>query len=250
MNQPQNASAMVRLREMILRGELVAGEHVGEATLAELIGTTPALLRPALLALAHEGVLAELGGRGFVIRSSSEDEIHDVLDLRGAVEGVAARRIAEQGPTARFVAELRDCLRDGDRIFQRRTLTSRDKETYAEMNQRFHALILQEAASATLTDALERNARKPFASPGAIAFEDPDMVRAYDILRYAHRQHHAILDAIGNGQGARADALMREHVGPAKESLGIRRVRRSDTTEIRPSATLHETARGRSLQSS
>jgi DNA-binding GntR family transcriptional regulator len=43
----------------------------------------------------------------------------------------------------------------------------------------------------------------------------------YDMLSYAHRQHHAIVEALEQGQGARAEALMREHANAVKESINL-----------------------------
>jgi GntR family transcriptional regulator of vanillate catabolism len=43
----------------------------------------------------------------------------------------------------------------------------------------------------------------------------------YDILHYAHRQHHGIVDALERGQSGRAEALMREHANIAQESINI-----------------------------
>jgi len=44
-------------------------------------------------------------------------------------------------------------------------------------------------------------------------------IQMYDMLNYAHRQHHAIVEALERGQSARAEALMREHANSAKESI-------------------------------
>jgi DNA-binding GntR family transcriptional regulator len=52
---------------------------------------------------------------------------------------------------------------------------------------------------------------------------------------YAHRQHHYIVDALERGEGARVEALMREHVNPVKESLnllGMQETHRPPTTLI------------------
>jgi GntR family transcriptional regulator of vanillate catabolism len=43
----------------------------------------------------------------------------------------------------------------------------------------------------------------------------------YATLAYAHRQHHYIVSALERGEGARAEALMREHTNPVKENLNI-----------------------------
>jgi GntR family transcriptional regulator of vanillate catabolism len=37
------------------------------------------------------------------------------------------------------------------------------------------------------------------------------MGREFQRLNFAHRQHHAVVKALRSGQGARAEALMREH---------------------------------------
>ena len=37
------------------------------------------------------------------------------------------------------------------------------------------------------------------------------MPREYRRFSFAHMQHHAVYDALINGQGARAEGIMREH---------------------------------------
>ena len=58
------------------------------------------------------------------------------------------------------------------------------------------------------------------------------------ILCYAHRQHHAIVDALLNGQAARVEALMREHVAPMKEGLSLLKERISRNGEPESSAEM------------
>jgi GntR family transcriptional regulator of vanillate catabolism len=43
----------------------------------------------------------------------------------------------------------------------------------------------------------------------------------HETLAYAHRQHHYIVSALEHGEGARVEALMREHTNPVKENLNI-----------------------------
>lgn len=38
-----------------------------------------------------------------------------------------------------------------------------------------------------------------------------NLIREYRRFNFAHMQHHAVVDALVNGQGARAEAIMREH---------------------------------------
>jgi GntR family transcriptional regulator of vanillate catabolism len=219
----QHARVIVALREMILRGALAPGERVAEIAIAERLGVSRTPIRQALPVLAQEGLLSPAGARGFVVRSFSVQDVLDALDVRGALEGLVARRIAERGAGPEMLRELRSCLTAGDAIFAGRRLFSEgDESRYAEMNGRFHALI-DAAASPVISEARALNDRVPFASASALAFDKASSQPIFEILSYAHRQHHAIVDALEKGEGGRVEALMREHVQPVKQSLNLLR---------------------------
>ncbi|MGH6991273.1 MAG: hypothetical protein ACREE3_15350, partial [Stellaceae bacterium] len=63
--------------------------------------------------------------------------------------------------------------------------------------------------------------RVPFGAAGAVAFDKMPGEFMFELLRYAHRQHHAIVQALANGQSGRVEMLMREHAQPVKESLNL-----------------------------
>jgi len=106
-------------------------------------------------------------------------------------------------------------------ILAKRRFESADEQRYSEMNGRFHALIVEGAGSRILADALARNDHVPFASASAVAFSQ-DTAQLLPVLNYAHRQHHAIVQALENRESARAEALMREHATPVKEVLNLK----------------------------
>ncbi len=217
----QLARATLSIREMILRGRLQPGQRVAEAGIAELLNMSRMPVRQALPVLAKEGLLVESETRGYLVRTFTQSEILDAIDLRGVLEGLAARRIAERGPSPGFLARMRECLEEGDRIFRRRRLVESDQAAYGQMNGRFHQLILDEAGSSIFAGALERNASVPFASAAAIAFDVTDMETMYEALNFAHRQHHAVCDALEAKQTTRVEFLMREHVNTVKKSINM-----------------------------
>jgi GntR family transcriptional regulator of vanillate catabolism len=217
----QQTRALVRIREMILRGKLSVGQRVAEAPLAELLGMSRTPVRQALPVLAQEGLLAEHETRGYVVRGFGTSDILDALDIRGTLEGLAARRVAEHGASRNLIDALRRCLADGDRILGRGQVEESDEALYADMNARFHDLIVREAHSPMIEQALERNARIPFAGSQAIAFDRTSLRQMHEILTYAHRQHRVIVAAIEGGEGARVEMLMREHAHTVKESLNL-----------------------------
>ena len=211
----------MRIREMILRGELNAGERVAEAPLAELLGMSRTPVRQALPVLAQEGLLAEHETRGYVVRGFTTADILDAIDLRGVLEGLAARRVAERGASRALLQGLRECLAEGDQILAEGHVADKAEALYVDMNVRFHQLIMLECGSAIIRQALERNARIPFAGPQAVAFDKTSVDGMHDNMAYAHRQHHFIVSALERGEGARVEALMREHTNPVKENLNL-----------------------------
>ena len=219
---------------MILRRQLSPGERVAEAPLAELLGMSRTPVRRALPVLAQEGLLTEHETRGFVVRGFSTSDIVDAIDLRGTIEGLAARRVAEQGATRPVLEAMRACLAEGDRILGKGHVEESDEGAYAEMNARFHRLIVQAAGSQVIEQALDRIERISFAGPQALAFDTTSLDRMHAILSYAHFQHHLIVAAIDRGEGARVEALMREHANTPKESLNLPGVEPA----VRPSAGL------------
>jgi len=213
--------AIVRIREMILRGELGPGERVAEAPLAERLGMSRTPVRQALPVLAQEGLLAEHQTRGYVVRGFSTADVLDAIDLRGVLEGLAARRVAERGVSRTLLQALRVCLAEGDQILAEGHVADKFEALYVDMNVRFHQLIVAECRSPIIQQALERNARIPFAGPQALALDKTSLERMYDTMAYAHRQHHCIVSALERGESARVEALMREHTNPVKENLNI-----------------------------
>ena len=216
----QQEIATIRIREMVLQGVLGPGHRMAEATLAEQLGLSRTPIRQALPALAEEGLLAK-SGRGYVVKSFSFQDVINALDVRGALEGIAARIVAEKGAPPDLVDALNDCLQVGDAIFGKPCLMPSDELVYSGMNDRFHHLIVEAADNSVLRDSITRIGKVPFAGVQAMVTAHGNLQKMTSILSYAHRQHHAIVDALMKGEGARVEALMREHVAPVKEGLRL-----------------------------
>lgn len=217
----QLAQAVVRIREMILRGELRAGDRLAEAPLADLLGTSRTPIRRALPLLAQEGLLTEHATRGYVVRAFTAEDIGEALELRGVLEGTAVRRAAERGVSKQTLRALRACLEEIDAILAKRAIDESDEAAYAELNTRFHQLMVTDGAGRILAEALGRVGSVPFAASQAVAFDRSNLDRVYDLMRYAQRQHHVIVEALERGEAARAEALVREHALTVIESISM-----------------------------
>ncbi|MBN3810688.1 GntR family transcriptional regulator [Paraburkholderia sp. Ac-20347] len=221
MNETTQQTIVQALRTRILSGELAPGQRLVEAQLAERLGISRTPLRYALSVLATEGLVERSGARGYTVRCFSVTDVLNAIDVRGVLEGLAARRVAERGVEPALARALQDCLREGDDIFRPGALDNAAETRYADVNGRFHALIVAAADSHAISAALGLNEKIPFVSPGTVVFDDAARQQQYMMLAYAHRQHHAIVGALLNGEGARVEALMKEHTHISKESLNL-----------------------------
>ena len=116
---------------------------------------------------------------------------------------------------------MKRCLDQGDDLFVKGRLEKSDEIAYGEMNERFHNSIVEALDNSIISDLIARLHRVPFVAPLTIAFDTKAPQQVYDLLHHAHRQHHAITDALENGQGARAEALLKEHVFSQKQSMNL-----------------------------
>ena len=217
----QQLQATLRIREMILRGELAPGQRVPEATVAQQLGLSRTPVRQALPALAEEGLLVPAGRRGYAVRIFTINEIVTALDIRATLEGMAARLLTERGVSHTLLHTLRECLEEGDALFARRRLENSDEIRYGRMNERFHRAIIEAVDNSIISDLISRLHHVPFLTPSTIAFDNKSRNEIFDLLYQAHRQHHAITEALEWRQGARVEALMKEHVNLQKRSMSL-----------------------------
>ncbi|MGH6989772.1 MAG: GntR family transcriptional regulator, partial [Stellaceae bacterium] len=146
--------AVVQIRELILRGDLAPGERVTEEGLAERLRMSRTPVRACLPALAREGLLTPSETRGYFVRAFSQQDVIDAIDLRGLLEGMAARIVAEHGIAPSVRRALESCLAEGDRIFDKTGFEDGEGPAYAAMNTRFHAIIVEAANSRVIADAI------------------------------------------------------------------------------------------------
>jgi GntR family transcriptional regulator of vanillate catabolism len=215
----QAVKAQLRLREMILAGELPSGSRIAELAIVEKLGVSRTPIRAALVRLEQEGLLEALPGGGFAVRTFSEGDVTDAIELRGTVEGLAARLAAERGAPAVVLAEARACLAQIDQVLARPALDDEAFLRYVTLNQAFHNLLAEMCGSAVTRREIERVVNLPFASPSAFVVLQADSPQARDMLVVAQDQHRQVLDAIERREGARAEAIMREHARIARRNL-------------------------------
>lgn len=211
--------AQLRLREMILAGELPGGTRIAELAIVEKLGVSRTPIRAALMRLEQEGLIVSLPNGGYAVRTFSERDVSEAIELRGTVEGLAARLAAERGAPPVVLNEARECLKAIDAVLAQSALDDESFSNYVALNERFHTLLSELSGSTVLAKEVERVNSLPFASPSAFVVVQANSPQARDMLIVAQDQHWQVLDAIESREGSRAESIMREHSRIAQRNL-------------------------------
>jgi GntR family transcriptional regulator of vanillate catabolism len=219
LNSSQTARATLLLREMVVDGQFRPGERIKEIPLASRLGVSRIPLRLALERLSHEGLLEVRLTRGFIVQQFSTTDIYDSIELRGSLEGTAARLAAERLRDAGDLASLRELSRQMDALFGERTLSLANFTSYIDLNAKFHSAMLDLSRSRILRRAVKQVCSLPFASPSAFLLKQHAVAGSMDRFLLALDHHHSIIDAIAHREGMRAESLAREHARLARRNL-------------------------------
>jgi GntR family transcriptional regulator of vanillate catabolism len=92
---------------------------------------------------------------------------------------------------------------------------------YVELNERFHQQLIALADNTLLARLLDQVRSLPFASPSAFVMAHATSAESHRLLLVAQDQHRTILEAIMWREGARAEALAREHARLALRNLDL-----------------------------
>jgi GntR family transcriptional regulator of vanillate catabolism len=217
----QTLRAVLQMREMLMRGEFRRGEHIREIPLAERLNVSRTPARLALERLAHEGLLEARPKGGFVVREFTLQDILDAIEIRGALEGMAAQMAAERLESPDELAGMRECLARTEELIEDVGPVLHSMVAYTAINDRFHASLIELAKSPILTRSMEQVRALPFASPSAFTGSQAEARTWRETITVAHFHHKAIVEAIAGRNAARAAATAREHCALARRGVEL-----------------------------
>ena len=123
------------LRQAILKGELKPGERLMEIQLANKLGVSRTPIREAIRKLELEGLVLMIPRKGAEVAEITEKNMLDVLEVRKALEELAAQlaceRITEEG-----LAELKAAAKEFEQV-----LKTNDVTKIAEADVKFHDVL-------------------------------------------------------------------------------------------------------------
>jgi DNA-binding GntR family transcriptional regulator len=197
------------LRDAIVSGDLLPSERLVEEDLARRLGLGRGAVRMALVRLEHDGLVERERNRGARVRRVSDAEAVEILEVRAALESLAARKAAQRA-TPKDVRELRAILRVMATKRERGDLMA-----VSDANARLHRRIVEisdhdtvRRMSGMLISQIVRFQYRTVLLPGR-----PER---------SHREHAAIVDAIAAGDAEGAERAMRRHLSHVAEALRAR----------------------------
>jgi DNA-binding GntR family transcriptional regulator len=197
--RPLHDEATERIRDMIVEGQLAAGEWINEAELCQRLQISRTPLREALKVLATEGLVELVPRRGANVARLSVREVVDLFEALGGIEGLAAELAAARMSEADF-EQLRQLQ---TRIEQRHR--AGDRLRYFHENQDLHIAIVRCSGNSAIIGIHARLiARVRRARYQAILSEAR--------WNAAVEEHAQILAALEKRDARRAGELMRHHV--------------------------------------
>ncbi len=204
-----------QLLDRISRGELVPGQRLpGERQLAEQLHVSRVSVRAALQTLKTQGFLTAVQGGGTRVVSSAgvmdgaltamvrgkHDNLCDLVEIRMALEGWAARRAAQHA-TPEQIANI-------GRILAAMTQTSGDGNRAAD-DMDFHLSVAQASGSPVYLHLLA-TIREILGNMVELNHTEPYMEN-HEALMIEH--HRAIYEAIANRDADSAAAAVTAHLG-------------------------------------
>jgi DNA-binding GntR family transcriptional regulator len=201
-----SAAAADLIRQAVIDGRIAPGQRLKEAELAQQLGISRTPIREALLVLQTEGLLEATPNRGATVRAYDAAELEEMYELRAVLEGHAARRAA-----ARVNAAQLDELRASCDRFAL-LLESDDLTALVAENNLFHDVILDAAGSERLRGMVRQVVALALVYRSYVGYS-PAQASA------SLHTHLQLVTALEQGDGERAELVMREHVFEARDVL-------------------------------
>jgi DNA-binding GntR family transcriptional regulator len=192
------------LREQILSGKLVPGQRITETALAAQLEVSRGTLRAALRALAHEGLIQQVAYTKWMLPEFSNSDAWELYTLRGTLEGMAARLVAQHRTPA--------CVVTLEAAFERLVAAVKSKRhaRVADADLLLHKTIVEITGHQRLIDQyrlLEQQVRHYIVCSNALIMD----------LNQIVSEHEPIVQAIISGNAEAAETLARDHNAPEVE---------------------------------
>lgn len=193
------------LENNILSGVYSRGEYLTELKLVADLGVSRTPIREALHRLETEHII-ETTSKGILVLGVTEKDIEDIYEIRLKIEGLAARKAAEN-ITDDQLKEMKETVE-----LQEFYVEKKDAEQIRKMDSKFHYQLYLYSGSNVYLDTLEPHHKK-------LQKYRKASVENSERAKLSVLEHKAIYDAIASRDGKAAEEAAFYHVGQAKNHI-------------------------------
>lgn len=187
-----------RISQAMLSGDIKPGVRLVMDRLATQLDISRTPVRDALLRLEREGLIEPTGRRGYVVRAPSHEDALQCYEAREAVEGYAARRVAELGgPAFDYVKAALDAAKMADE--------STSISVYRS-HMEFHRAVVEATGNPALLDLFDDVWQR---AKGLYLFAD--FLAHRETHETVYLEHRPLLTAMHKGPDEAFEA-MRQHI--------------------------------------
>ncbi|MCE9659639.1 MAG: GntR family transcriptional regulator [Burkholderiales bacterium] len=193
------------LLDAISEGSLVPGAKLTQEEIAEQLAVSRQPVLQALRLLKQDGLVHDAPGRGVIVAPLDAERIGQVYEVRGALDGLAARLAAER----RAVLDPK-LIEHG-----RQTARGKDIKAMIEADIAFHNAIYAASGNPLIGASARAHWVHLRRVMGAVLQSSPQREAIWD-------EHAAIAAAIAAGDARRAAELIDHHALGASDNLRTR----------------------------
>ena len=187
------------IEQMIVNGDLVAGDRINESVLAEDLGISRGPIREACRSLEQAGLLSSQTNRGMYVREMSLDEARELYELRGAIAALVGELIVKRGKDKDIQALVSLVGR------MQEAADGQDAESYYKLNLQFHDLLVAASGNGSLSLTYHRIVNQLHLLRRRGLVQEGN-------LQVSNQEHRAITDALVARDAPAAAAAMKAHV--------------------------------------
>lgn len=189
-----------QLEERIVTGAIASGDRIDESATAEELGVSRTPIREALARLAACDLIEKRAGqRGYFATAPSVTRLIEMFEVMAELEGMVARLAARRMRSSDI-----ELLKQANEACQE-AIDASDPDRYYSLNVDFHELIYRGCGNKFLADET-RQIRHRLKSYRRL------QLRVRGRMGQSLEEHRDIIQAIVDGDAARAEKLSKDHV--------------------------------------
>lgn len=189
------------LRDAIMSGQLKPGHFIVESAVAEQAKVSRGPVREALRRLQQEGLVTLVPNKGTYVTTLTDSEVGELHALRALLEGFAMRQVCARSDRGAAVARLRQTT-----LQLSEAAEAEDMQAFSRLDFELHRQIVEAAGMPHLNQLWS-------SLNGLLIIWLLSIQEAvHQNLQAIMQEHAALVSAVEDGDAARADVLVHQHI--------------------------------------